>query len=67
MRLYKITHGEQVLAWAGTQADAKDKTREWSKTRHGETIDWSEVDVPTDKAGLIEFLNSNAVSQEPRE
>jgi len=44
MRLYTNRLGQ----WYGTQADAK---------RSGN--DWVEVDVPTVKADLLDFLNSN--------
>lgn len=47
MRLYLIG----LDMWAGTQADAKALARE-----HG--LAWREVDVPTDKAGLMAFLNA---------
>jgi len=45
MRLYTNNEG----AWAGTQADAK----VWGK--------FEQVEVPTDKATLLEFLNTHAV------
>ena len=47
MRLYTNSKG----AWAGTQADAR---KEFGK-------DWREVDVPTDKQSLLDFLNFHAV------
>lgn len=45
MRLYTNNEG----SWAGTQADAK----VWGK--------FEQVEVPTDKATLLEFLNTHAV------
>jgi hypothetical protein len=45
MRLYTNNEG----GWAGTQADAK----VWGK--------FEQVEVPTDKATLLEFLNTHAV------
>ena len=47
MRLYTNHKG----SWVGTQADAR---KEFGK-------DWSEVDVPTDKPSLLEFLNNKSV------
>ena len=44
MRLYKNSNG----VWAGTQADAR---KYCGKA-------YSTVDVPTDKSGLLGFLNS---------
>ena len=45
MRLYTNNEG----GWAGTQADAK----VWGE--------FEQVEVPTDKATLLEFLNTHAV------
>ena len=47
MRLYTNSEG----SWVGTQADAR---KEFGK-------DWNEVDVPTDKPSLLEFLNDMSV------
>jgi len=44
MRLYRTAAGQ----WAGTQADAR--------ALAGKA--WDEVDVPTDKPGLLAFLNA---------
>lgn len=52
MRLY--TNGEG--SWVGTQADAR---KEFGK-------DWNEVDVPTDKTSLLEFLNDMSVGGSAR-
>lgn len=72
MKLYKIhrpiheLNGEDVAAvteFAGTQADAR-KTRmnleepfKNLKPKARPEVTVTEVDVPTDKKGLIEFLN----------
>lgn len=48
MRLYTNDRG----SWVGTQAEAKE--------RFGK--EWSEVNVPTDKAALLEFLNFHEVA-----
>ena len=47
MKLYKNSNG----AWAGTQADARKYLG----------LGWWTVDVPVDKAGLLQFLNVNQV------
>ena len=47
MRLYKNSNG----VWAGTQAKARSFCGK----------DYSTVDVPVDKAGLLQFLNVNQV------
>lgn len=47
MRLYKSSKGE----WVGTQRDAQ---RNFPR-------DWTEVDVPTSKMELIDWLNSHEV------
>ena len=48
MKLYKNSNG----VWAGTQADARKMC--------GKT--YSTVDVPVDKAGLLQFLNLHQVA-----
>jgi hypothetical protein len=57
MKLYKITATDPdegvMLTWAGTQADAKRIRKE----QGGVSID--EVDVPTDKPGLLAWLNAH--------
>lgn len=50
MRLYVTPAGR----WAGTQAEAKELARE-------EASGWEQRDVPTDKDGLLSFLNAHAV------
>lgn len=64
MRLYKTNYiddgadpGRQERAsWAGTQADAgKDRKRLKAEGMRG--IVTNEVDVPTDKAGLLAYLS----------
>ena len=49
MRLYKNSEG----VWAGTQLDARKYCGK----------DYSTVDVPTDKPGLLGFLNLNQVGK----
>lgn len=64
MRLYKTNfiddaadEGRREQAtWSGTQADAA-KDRKRLKTEGMRSIETEEVDVPTDKAGLLQFLN----------
>lgn len=50
MRLYRTPSG----SWAGTQADAKALAK-------SEGTAWAELEVPTDKPGLLAFLNENRV------
>ena len=50
MRLYKNKDGQ----WYGTQSEA----------RRNAPRQWKEVEVPTVKANLLEFLNMNAVGNE---
>lgn len=72
MKLYKITRPihefndedvDGVVQFAGTQADAR-KTRidfeapfKSLKPKDRPEVKVEEIDVPTDKKGLIEFLN----------
>jgi hypothetical protein len=57
MKLYQSPDG----VWTGTQADAKAHAREAG-------VSWREVEVPTDKAGLMAFLNEHRVgAKQPNE
>lgn len=65
MKLYKIStqhpEGNNKLVWVGTQADAA-KTRKGLVEVDGfkrAQIATEEIDVPTDKAGLLAFLNGD--------
>jgi hypothetical protein len=70
MKAYKIKVDDQAgaidaprVAWAGTQADSKRAKRELAEA-HGlgplsKLVAIEEVDVPTDKQGLLAFLNDN--------
>lgn len=67
MRLYRVrvTAGDENnpvhTKWAGTQGDAS-STRKELCSEHGlgprsSEVTIEQVEVPTDKAGLLEFLN----------
>lgn len=66
MRLYKTTfiddakEGATCATWSGTQADAG-KDRKAMKSEGMRNVETEEVEVPTDKKGLLEFLNQWAV------
>lgn len=65
MKLYKITvhvareDGEApIVEWLGTQAECASSRRKWnSEGVKRNDIDTEEVEVPTDKKGLLAFLN----------
>lgn len=50
---------EQQAAWQGTQVDAR-KARDALKAAMMRDVHTEEVDVPTDKAGLLAFLNNGS-------
>ncbi len=70
MKVYKVKVAEDAhlevvprVAWVGTQADSKKARRELAEA-HGfgplsKLVTIEEVDVPTDKQGLLSFLNNN--------
>lgn len=70
MRLYRIDYGdcegfkrrnrEQTVEWAGNLRDAERIARENHDGDYHSTV--TAVDVPTGKAGLIEFLNRTVTS-----
>ena len=57
----------QQRRWEGTQADARkrriacEEPFKGVKPANRPRVEVEEVDVPTDKAGLLAFLNTNAV------
>jgi hypothetical protein len=77
MKLYKIVSPEYTFAdgetvkavteWQGTQADARKSRIAFEqpfkdiKPAKRPRVEVEEVDVPTDKAGLLVWLNTNAV------
>jgi hypothetical protein len=71
MRAYKVVVDKEVepvegakrVDWAGTQADAKALRREMVEAHElkplTKLVAIEEVDVPTDKQGLLAFLKAN--------
>lgn len=59
-------HSTKKVVWAGTQADARKVRIEFEepfkilKSSNRPRIEVEEVDVPTDKQGLLVWLNENA-------
>lgn len=72
MKLYRTQHHEPKLDeessiqlkyhWQGTQADAA-ACRKDLKAKGHTSIETVDVDVPTDKAGLLEWLNTNVTGE----
>ena len=71
MRLYKVDYTEYIgdghendnVFWAGTQKEVAAKKREIKDEDILDLEYISEIDIPTDKAGLLKWLNTNVVSQ----
>ncbi len=77
MKLYKVNSPEHhwedgevnkaAVEWHGTQADARKSRIAFEqpfkdiKPAKRPRVEVEEVDVPTDKAGLLVWLNTNAV------
>jgi hypothetical protein len=66
MRLYKLTQSDAGpepvrTKWVGTQSDAASTRKEWVQKLGAkrDNIETEEIEVPTDKKGLIDFLNGN--------
>lgn len=65
MKLYRIDYetaaGATLSVWCGTQAEARAREKELER-EHGRwrVGDVEAVDVPTDKPGLLAWLNANA-------
>ncbi|WP_025915470.1 hypothetical protein [Herminiimonas sp. CN] len=62
MKLYQTAgeNGDVHARWAGSQADAS-KQRVALKKEGYRNVQTAEHDVPTDKAGLLGWLNENGV------
>lgn len=58
MRLYRTAGGQ----WAGTEAEARTATKREGSARGS----WRKAEVPTDKAGLLAFLNHSKVGDSER-
>lgn len=56
MRLYRLIVAGRPR-YVGTQADARAMKRDTGAA-------WTEIDVPTDKAGLLDFLDAPAAPEE---
>jgi len=65
MRLYKLTQSDAGpepvrVKWVGTQADAAHTRKDWVKLgAKRDNIETEEIEVPTDKKGLLDFLNGS--------
>jgi hypothetical protein len=64
MNLYRIDYSDGTLArvqWEGTQAAARKAQRDLEQV-HGRVNvdDFKPVEVPTDKPGLLDWLNEHA-------
>lgn len=66
MKLYRTEYEgdpDVVFSWQGTQADAKAARKELeAKSCVG--VKTEDVDVPTDKPGLLAWLNENVTGKE---
>ena len=62
MKLYQTIgeNGEVTARWAGSQADAT-KHRVALKKEGHKSVETQDIEVPTNKTGLLEWLNSNKV------
>lgn len=71
MRIYQILaehpdKGTCTLGWVRTEGQAKTAVKEIKKHVHSEVSEWEEIeyrpeDIPTDKAGLVLWLNKYSV------
>lgn len=65
MIFYSIKLGAKTLDWAGTQADAKQATKDQQQKADvgAPVVTWQEEDVPTDKSSLLAWLKVNALGE----
>lgn len=65
MKLHQVRAAGAILRWAGS-ADACRKAKKEIVAGSGvepSAISYEEAEVPTSKAGLLEFLNKNCVAK----
>ena len=64
MRAYQVKVHGKTKQWAGSMAECREAKKALAvgdvKTS---AVTYEETDVPTDKAGLLEFLNKNVVDK----
>ena len=62
MKIYKVTHNDQnigtVLSWHSNKADAEKLVRELNHSMEFSSPYVNIVEFPTDKAGIIKWLNA---------
>jgi hypothetical protein len=68
--VYKVTtieiEGEKKVAWASSEGAAKKMRRELAEEydlKPLKDVSYEAVEVPTSKAGIIEWLNENYTSE----
>lgn len=65
MKLYRIVAAAPTgkeTRWAGSQADAATARKTFNQTGHKrDAITTEEVEVPTDKKGLLNWLNEQSL------
>lgn len=59
MILYTTKVGPHIVAWTGTQADARTSSKALEPTYRD--VSWAEHQVPVDKPNLLLWLNEHAV------
>ena len=65
MRAYQVKVHGKTKRWTGSMAECREAKKELAvgdvKTS---AVTYEETDVPTDKAGLLEFLNTNCITKD---
>jgi hypothetical protein len=60
MKLYKVTARNEKTNWVGSQADAAKARKTFTDAGYKRAeIDTDEHDIPTNKEGLLGWLNEN--------
>jgi len=60
MKLYKITARNEATTWAGSQTEAAKARKEFMELGYKRAdLDTQDIDIPTDKVGLLNWLNKN--------
>lgn len=67
MRAYQVKVQGKTKRWAGSMAECREAKKELVEEGDGavkaSAITYDETEVPTNKEGLLEFLNKNCVAE----
>lgn len=65
MRAYQVKVKGATKRWAGSMAECREAKKDLAVGDvKASSVTYEETEVPTDKAGLLEFLNTNCIAKD---